>query len=196
MIPSYIKMFPEPADVFADKVKEHAEVLFPLFSIDLKEINPEWSGEIHMLQFNEDPYNKERVETFDDYCDEYMFGFDVIDGKYSFKTDLKYFEVTEKWKEWFEKTKTSYHSTKKRFTDSGVLSRASGFSAEVFEQIGGEPEWMQGGDVMGPRDPGGNPMTFISRVYSSNYTDDSCGKDIYMFYSHEYKLVVFLYQTT
>lgn len=39
-IPSYIKMFPETVDVFADRIKEHSKFLFPPFSIELNEIHP------------------------------------------------------------------------------------------------------------------------------------------------------------
>src|SRR5687767_13830253 len=114
-IPSYIKMFPSAEDVFADRIEEHSKLLFPLFSVDLNEINSKWTGKVYMLQFNEDPYNRETVSSFNDYCKDCMIGFDVKDGKYSFKSDFKYFDLTPDWTEWFEKTKTSFTQTKQRF---------------------------------------------------------------------------------
>lgn len=194
MIPSYIKMFPEPADIFADKIDEHSKFFFPLFSVDLNQINPNWEGQIHMVQFNEDPYNTDTVDTFNDYCKDCMIGFDVNDGKYSFKTGFKYFDLTDDWTEWFEKTKASYFQTKERFIKTGVLTDPYNNEVEIFGQIGNEPEWTQSDET--PNDPDGNPMTFIAKAYTGDYTDDSCEKDIYLFYSVKHKLAVLVYQTT
>ena len=88
---NHIEMFPETVTVFADRIEEHSKYLFPLFSIELSIFNPSWNGKIHMLQFNEDPYNRATVETFNEYCKDCMIAFDIIDGKYSFKTSFKYF---------------------------------------------------------------------------------------------------------
>lgn len=189
----HITMFPEPVAVFADAVEQHAKFLFPLFSINLNLINPLWDGKLHMLQFNEDPYNPVGAKTFNEYCTDCMIAFDVIDGKYSFKTDFDYFSLTKDWIQWFEKTKEGYNAVKKNYQATGYLSKP-GRSSGVFEQIGGEPEWMQYDET--PVDPEGNPMTFICRVYTSNYMDDSCSKDLYLFYSHNCKLAVLLYQIT
>ncbi|MCS3800256.1 hypothetical protein [Niastella sp. OAS944] len=193
MIPDFIKMFPDPVDVFADKVEQHAKVLFPLFSVDLKQINPEWEGYIHMLLYNEDPYNDDRVDTFNEYCQESMIAFDVIDGKYLFKTGFEFFNLTPDWEEYFEKTKSSFNKTKQTFIDTGNLIHPHyNKPADIYEEVGGKPKWIQGDET--PNDPDGNPMTFIARVYTANYTHDS--NDIYLFYSHKHKLAVMLYQTT
>lgn len=194
MLPDYIKMFPEPADVFADRVEEHSKFLFPLFSINLSHINPQWSGYVHMVQFNEDPYNTGTVDTFNEYCKDCMIGFDVIDGKYSFKTSFKYFDLTEDWTEWFEKTQSSYLATRNNFKDKGVLVDPHGNHLQSVGHFGGVPEWTQSDET--PFDPDGNPMTFIAKVYTGDYTDDFCDKDIYLFYSDKYKLAVLVYQTT
>jgi hypothetical protein len=194
MIPTYIKMFPEPVDIFADKIEEHSKFFFPLFSIDLGHINPDWAGQVHMVQFNEDPYNTDTVDTFNDYCKECMIGFDVIDGKYSFKTSFKYFDLTDDCMELFEKTKASYYLTKQKFAETGVLTDPYNNKVEIFGQIGNEPEWTQSDET--PNDPDGNPMTFIAKAYTSEYSNDSCDKDIYLFYSDKHNLAVLLYQIT
>lgn len=193
-IPLYIKMFPSSKDVFADRVQEHSKSLFPVFSVDLNHINPAWTGQIHMVQFNEDPYNEETVNTFNDYCKDCMIGFDIINGKYSFKTDFAYFNLTGSWEQWFEKTKSSFTNTKQKFLNTGVLTTPNDNPADIYEQIGGEPNWVQSDET--PTDPDGNPMTFIAETYTGNYTDDSCAKHIYLFYSDKHKVAVLLYQTT
>ena len=193
-IPSHIKMFPSAEDVFADRIEEHSKLLFPLFSVDLNEINSKWTGKVYMLQFNEDPYNRETVSSFNDYCKDCMIGFDVKDGKYSFKTDFKYFDLTRDWTEWFEKTKTSFTQTKQRFEQTGKLITPNNEQGDIYEQMGGEPNWTQSDET--PVDPDGNQMTFITKVYTGNYTDDSCDKDLYLFYSDKHKIAVLLYQNT
>ena len=193
-IPSYIKMFPAAAEVFADKVDEHSQYLFPVFSVDLNHINAAWTGQLHMLQFNEDPYNEDTVNTFNEYCKDCMIGFDVLDGKYSFKTDFAYFNLTTDWTKWFEKTKLSLAQTKQRFLKTGELTNPQNNPGDIFEQIGDEPTWTQSDET--PADPDGNPMLFIAKVNTGNYTDDYCDKDIYLFYSDKHKLAVLLYQTT
>jgi hypothetical protein len=192
--PAYISMFPSPEEVFARDVEEHSRFLFPVFSIDISHINKNWKGKLHMLQFNEDPYNEATVPSFTDYCKDCMIAFDVIDGKYSFKTDFNYFSVTPDWEEWLEKTKQTLAETKKRFLETGELTTPHGSDGTIFEQIGGEPEWIQSDET--PDDPDGNPMDFIARIYTGNYTDDYCAKDTYLFYSDKHKLAVLLYQNT
>lgn len=189
-----LKMFPSAEEVFADRVEEHSKVLFPLFSVNLKQINPKWTGYVHMLQFNEDPYNREAVSSFNEYCKDRMIAFDVIEGKYSFKTDFKYFDLTPDWKEWFNKTKESYIQTKNRFESSGELITPRNEKGAIYDQIGGRPRWLQLARV--PTDLDGNPMTFIAKVNSANYTDDSCTKSLYLFYSDKDKTAVIFYQIT
>lgn len=193
-IPDYIQMFPEVQDVFADKIEEHANVLFPLFSIDLKQINKSWDGRLHLLHFNEDPYNEETVSSFNTYCKDRMFAFDVVDHKYSFKTDFKYFDLTPDWVEWFEKTKTIFNKARSYYLENEVLPKSPyGVESIPFEQIGGKAEWIQGDET--PLNPDGNPMTFICRVNTANYTsEDMCPKVIYLFYCDKHKLAVQLYQ--
>ena len=187
-------MFPDPKDVFADNVEQHAKVLFPLFSVDLNQINPDWTGQVHMLQYNEDPYNNDTVSSFNEYCDESTIGFNVIDGKYSFKTGFEFFNLTPDWEACFERTKVTFNKTKQTFIDTGNLIDPYDKPVKEFAQVGGAPSWMQGNET--PTDPDGNPMTFIAQVYTRYYTNDSCAKDIYLFYSHKHQLAVMVYQTT
>jgi len=193
-VPSYITMFPEPADVFADRMEEHSKFLFPLFSVDLSQVNPSWQGKLHMLQFNEDPYNRETVSAFNEYCTDRTIGFDVIDGKYSFKTDFKFFELSPGWVMYYNRTRDSFEETKKRYADAGIFTTPYNYPEEPFNGIGGEAHWTQSAAT--PLDPDGNPMTFIAQVYTAKYCKDSCEKDLFLFYSHDHQLAVITYQIT
>lgn len=190
---NHITLLPEPIMVFFENVEEHSKYLFPLFTIDLRIINPLWNEKLHMLDFNEDPYNIKTVETFNEYCREEMIAFEVIEGKYKFMTSFNYFDLTPDWQEWFEETKSNYYRIKKYYDENGSLpDKSNGESPNIYEQIGGEPDWIQHDAT--PLDPQGNKMTFICRVYTGNYTGYSCAKDIYLFYSDSCNLAVLLYQ--
>ena len=110
-----LTMFPDADQVFYDRLGEHSKYLFPLFSIDLSQINPRWSGLIHMLDYNEDPYNKERTSSFNDFCREDQVCFDIKDNRYSLKTDFSYFKNSEKWEAYFQETKREYSLTKEYY---------------------------------------------------------------------------------
>lgn len=192
-IKNHITLLPDPIMVFSANVDEHSKYLFPLFSIDLRIINPLWNETLHILDFNEDPYNIKTVETFNEYCKEEMIAFEVIEGKYKFMTSFNYFDLTPDWQEWFEETKSNYYRIKKYYDENGSLpDKSNGESPNIYEQIGGEPDWIQHDAT--PIDPQGNKMTFICRVYTGYYTDYSCAKYIYLFYSDSCNLAILLYQ--
>lgn len=187
-------MFPEPADVFAENVDQHAALLFPIFSIDLAVVDPAWSGRIHMLLHNCDPYNTATAVTFTDYCKDNSVGFDVIDGKFRFQTDFAYFDLSEDWKEWFDRTTKGYSESRDRFRRLGALTAQDDeeYHLPVVDQLGGEPEWVQQDET--PLDPDGVPMRFIAKVASYHYVDDMCGRVMFLFYSHAHKLAVIVDQ--
>jgi len=184
-----IVSFPEIEDVFAEDLDECRKVFFPVYSIRLGDVNPEWGDEkIHVVQFNEDPYNTETAKYFTDYCKDCMISFKLKDGKYVFSTDFRYFDLTDDWKEWFQKTKETYTASKRL--------HKSGEKDFFFEglAVGGEPEWWQDDET--PIDPSGNPMHFITEFETDDICDDYCDKKIFLFYSPEHKLAVQLYQNT
>ena len=184
-----IEIFPSIKSVFDSELDKCNEVFFPVCSIRLGDIRKEWGDEkIHLVQFNEDPYNTDTVKYFNEYCKDNMIAFDLNDGKYRFKTDFGYFDLTEDWKEWFNKTKESYLESK---NDS--LKNGNNFGIDGI-QLGGEPEWWQADET--PLDPDGNPMEFITEFETDTICDDSCDKKIFLFYSPKHKIAVQLYQIT
>ncbi|NRS90844.1 hypothetical protein HNQ02_003791 [Flavobacterium sp. 7E] len=181
-------LFPKLEDVFNQITERHSEVFMPVVSIPKALINKNWEGYFHILQFNEDPYNRETVKYFTEYCTDAMISFTISDGKYDFDTDLGYFDVTDDWKEYQIETKEKFERSKKDF-----LSNGNQFNiAEI--KIGGEPEWWQGDAT--PKDPSGNKMIFVTEIDTYPFCEDSCDKKIYVFYSHEHNLIVHLYQIT
>ena len=177
-----IVLYPSIESVFASDLDKCQEVFFPICTIDLGAIKEEWKKEkLHLILYNEDPYNTDRVPSFNSYCKDNMVAFDVIDGKYQFKTDFGYFDLTDDWKQWFDITKKSYLKEKQVYE-----ANPKEVSKDLFN-IGGEPNWWQADET--PLDPSGEPMEFIAEF---GY-DESM---FYLFYSHKHKLAVQLYQIT
>jgi hypothetical protein len=184
-----IKLFPEIEDVFGSDLEKCRAVFFPICSIPLSEINKEWGdGPIHLVQFNEDPYNEDAAKYHNEYCKYNMIAFDLRNGKYSFKADFGYFDLSGDWQEWFNKTRESYQASKAQYLKEGETFGIDGL------QLGGEPEWWQADET--PLDPDGEPMHFITEYETDTICDDSCDKKIFLFYSPKHKLAVQIYQIT
>lgn len=184
-----ITPFPEIKDVFLEPLDELDKVFFPVCTIRLGDIKKEWEDEkIHLIQFNEDPYNDDTKQYFNDYCKDNMIAFDLVNSKYRFKTDIKYFQVSPKWEKCLNDTARTYQQSKEKFLqnqeDSGI----------GLLSLGGEPEWWQHDNT--PIDPDGNPMEFITEFETGTICDDWCSKKIYLFYSHKFKMAVQVYQIT
>ena len=184
-----IELFPEIESIFDSDIPNCKKVFFPVCSIRLGDIKEKWGNEkIHLLQYNEDPYNEETVKYFNDYCKDNMIAFDLLNSKYTFKTDFGYFELTEDWEEWFDKTKKTYQASKKNWIENGNT-----FDIDKLK-LGGKPNWLQSDET--PIDPSGKRMTFITEFDTGSICDDLCENRTYLFYSHKHKLAVQLYQIT
>jgi len=184
-----IELFPDISTVFNGDPEKNTSVFFPVCTIDLGLINSDWKNQkIHLIQFHEDPYNSETAKYFNDYCKDNMISFSIESEKYTFNTEFGYFDLTDDWREYYEETKLAYQKSKNDFVENGAT-----FNLETIK-IGGEPEWWQSDAT--PLDPTGKPMTFITEVETYGFCPDSCDKKIFLFYSHEHKLAVELYQIT
>lgn len=183
-----IKPFPEISDVFKDNVEKAKETMFPICTIDLSYINRKWNGNIHLLLFNEDPYNMDTLPYFTTYCKDNMIGFELINNKYNFLSDYGYFNLSPDWKEWFELTKKNYLEAKDNYHESGKKYWIN------YIIPGGSPNWLQGDET--PLDPDGNQMVFIAQYNTGKISSDYCEKEIYLFYSDKHRLAVQIYQTS
>ncbi len=187
--PIEIDLFPEIKSVFNSNIQSCKKVFFPVCSIRLGDIKEKWGDEkIHLIQYNEDPYNEETIKYFNEYCKDNMIAFDLSNSKYTFKTDFGYFDLTEDWKEWFDKTKTTYQASKKDWLENGNT-----FNIDKLK-LGGKPNWLQSDET--PIDPSGKKMTFITEFDTDSICDDYCENRTYLFFSDRYKLVVQIYQIT
>ena len=184
-----IELFPDIDSVFESELEHCRRVFFPVCSIRLGCIRKEWGDErIHVVHYNEDPYNVSCAMWFNEYCSDNMIGFDLRNGKYTFKTDFGYFDLSDDWKEWFDLTTQEYQQSRDSYRTSGQT-----FGIDQL-RLGGKPDWLQADAT--PLDPGGKPMSFITEFDTGNICNDFCDKTIFLFYSHEHQLAVQVYQIT
>jgi hypothetical protein len=178
-----IVVLPSLRNVFKEVEPWMEKAFFPIASIPLSMIRKGWKGELHILYFNEDPYNEEAFKSHNDYCSLEMISFVIESKKYSFLGHQDYFKLSEDWNQWHEMTKTSYEKLKNsNVSESDLLSKLS---------IGGEPEWIQN-DATPHLDE--EPMDFILQFSSGDFFDDMSGAEHYIFYSEKHQMVVHRYQ--
>ena len=91
----YLKIYPNPEDVFAEPVERYAKHLFPLLSIDLSVINSDWEGWVHLVDTvePEDEVVGKSTQPFHNYyLRENWVGFRLNDaGRYELLGDFRYF---------------------------------------------------------------------------------------------------------
>jgi hypothetical protein len=91
----YFIPFPQPEDVFATRVDEHAEYLLPLASVNLRHLSPDWKGWIHFVTPIE-PYEGvvgEGTHAYHTYlCRENWVGYRITGGKYELAADFRFFQ--------------------------------------------------------------------------------------------------------
>ncbi|MCD5329334.1 hypothetical protein ACFFU8_20485 [Chromobacterium piscinae] len=93
----YLRVFPEPEQVFADPVARHAKHLLPCVSIELSAVNPSWEGWIHMV-LPAEPLGGYVGDYGADYHNEYLapnwLAFRLTEsGHYQLLGDFRFFEL-------------------------------------------------------------------------------------------------------
>ncbi|MBS1912228.1 MAG: hypothetical protein JST22_09610 [Bacteroidetes bacterium] len=171
----WIDLYPAVEDVFAGDYDQCRRAFFPVCSVDLRALDSRLQQKLHLVYFNNDPYNESAHSHFTTYCNLHSIGFDVIGHRYRFQADFGYFDMTPDWQEPYEQTCQSYAELRKRLRDTD------------FEyQLGGTPNWVQ--EDATPVDPSGRPMRFIMHYFSMFDFQDGCARDIYLFYSAAHNL--------
>lgn len=113
---------------------------------------------------------KEAINAYTDdgLINDHTVDFDIIDGKYSFRSDLDtYFRITEDHQQFRQKEKEAFRNLRAYFRKNGHPDPNTNMLSRIFEQVGGKPGWIKRQEEV--YDPGGRKMKFISRAYSGYY---------------------------
>jgi|GEM_PF-5831952 len=88
------ELFPTPEQVFFDNVEKHSEVLIPLLTIDLKDINAAFNGMAHFIlplePFDTLGLETGKYHTYYSRCN--WIAYKLKEGKYSLETSFNYFQ--------------------------------------------------------------------------------------------------------
>ncbi|MGE8555414.1 MAG: hypothetical protein ACN6OB_15955 [Chryseobacterium jejuense] len=91
-----IKLFPAYEDVFYDDLENHKKYFLPICSFNLQLLDPskdEWLHMVSVKEIYDGCVGQEREEYHTEFTKSDMLGFDIIDGKYKFDSDWKYFQA-------------------------------------------------------------------------------------------------------
>lgn len=216
-LPPFVTAFPDAADVFAGDVTAHRRVLQPLLSIDATAVDPSWSGRLHVVTPLE-PYDGLIGEGADAYYSEYtMLGwiaFKVVDSKYEFLGDFRYFKINacspedeEFYRKDYVEKEASYAATMQSFRECGQLGE--GHPREWFNRLGGvalagnwcvfglavEEEEVDEDFVAHPLTTDGRRFRFVASVAGYNYRSN-CADEILLFFDPQTSIAVLTFDWT
>ncbi|AXE28498.1 hypothetical protein DK842_00260 [Chromobacterium phragmitis] len=130
----YLRVFPEPEQVFADPVERHAKHLLPCVSVALSAVNPAWEGWIHMV-LPVEPLDGYVGECSPDYHNEYLapnwLAFRLTEsGHYQLLGDFRFFMLEnmadEEWIAARSRLKTHYALQHRAFRETRDIYRRTG----------------------------------------------------------------------
>jgi hypothetical protein len=92
----YFRAFPKPKDVFAKRIRDHADLLLPVGTLSLSHLSPAWDGLIHFILPIEPAggygYFGEGADEYCNYlCRPNWVGFRMVDDKCELACDFRFF---------------------------------------------------------------------------------------------------------
>ncbi|MEK8127095.1 siderophore biosynthesis protein [Paenibacillus filicis] len=149
----FIKPFPGYEEVFYEDIEGHKKHFLPICSINLQCIFPdqdEWLHIVSAKEIHEGCVGADTTEYHTHYSKEDMIGFNVIDGKYKFEAEWKYFAIEQKddtedsyevdsLEDAYQQNEKDYQSRKQFYFNHGMIYPYSSFgeaftSAETLKQ--------------------------------------------------------------
>ena len=152
----YLTLLPENEIVFAPESAFLVKHLLPLVSIDLSAINPQWQGNVHLVNPIE-PYEcyigSETIEFADQYANENWFILQLNDkNQYEWLGNKNYFQLEnpdcdQDLKQHSQEMHQDYLEVKARFKAIGKIISSSAMEYKsdspttLLDQLGGEVDY-------------------------------------------------------
>jgi hypothetical protein len=178
-----IQLFPPISEVFYENTEENEQYFMPLANISLAAIDETLEGQIYLVYYYHDPYCETAGESYNDFCDNYLGTFDIIDGKYKFKTDFNFFAVNPENEQYRQDEQVSYQqqAKKQRLTPSRVV-----------ERLGKKPKGLYEENY--PKDEQGENLLFICQVNMLNFIQTWQATDIFLFFDKKNQRAIQVFQ--
>lgn len=172
----YVKLFPEFEAIFGTESYFCQGIIYPLCSLNLKLLDSNLpSKKLHLVHFNDDPYESTRV--FNECCSDYEVAFDLVGDKYIFKGNKDYFNHSQGWEQWIQRTRADYEQvlldykeTKfllRRYPDSNLIEKEF-----IFSKIGGIATFCTTELENYPVNDLGEKFMFVAEYYACNFCKD------------------------
>ena len=197
----YFQPFPDPEDVFAENVAEHARYLLPLATVDLAHFHPAFDQRVHFLLPKEPEcgvVGEGADEHFTYLCRANYLGFQYSGDQCRLLADFQYFDLardpsSQVLLEHYKKVEAGYGNARECFAKHATLQSETSGPLRLADQLGGEPawgNWAESGDFPLLRANSPLPLTSDGRAYmyvgticASNYVwDASLDCDLLLFY--------------
>jgi hypothetical protein len=93
---TYLRMFPDPSDVFANRVKKHSTFLLPVATVALRYLSRKWEGNIHFVMPIEPcggySFPGARMSGYHNYlCRPNWIGYRMLGDKCELACDFRFF---------------------------------------------------------------------------------------------------------
>lgn len=182
----FIKLCPTMDNVFSNAQNTEGGQLqkffFPLCSINLQHLNPQWSDVLHVIYYNAELFNDSYAVKCPNFKDteerlSTTLRFDVVEDKYLLKTPLDTANIDSFWWHVYQKAVKTYAATRQ------MVQQIPSTLSKLGNQISFDSKDNYIAPASTPLDSEGQPMTFICRLYSGSFCQDNCEKDLHLFYS-------------
>lgn len=184
-----IVLFPERSAVFASVTPTHEMVFFPLCSVNMRILNPEWDFEAHFVYVYREPVEDVCLtKYYTTYCGDYSLGFDCLEGKYSLQAKTEMLELSPRYEKYQQKALEKYNRFVKEYQENGWSSVLPYRATPNFmiKRFGKTPMWIQKDAT--PKDLNGEALIFVGQVRVLDFIGEE--QYLYLFYSPKFHYFV------
>jgi len=179
-----VLFFPKRAEVFHSLTSLHEKIFFPLCSIKMSLLNPNWDFYGHFVYvYREAEENLHYARYHTPYCSDYSLGFDVVDKKYVLQSKLKLLEFSDKYQKYQKKAAAKYQYFVQDYQENGLENIKPQNTSINFliKRFGKVPMWVQ--EDATPKDAAGKDLFFVGQVRVLDFIGEE--QYLYLFYNAE-----------
>lgn len=179
-----VLFFPKLEDVFQELSPLHKKVFFPLCSVQMSLINPDWDFYGHFVYvYREAEENSQYARFHTPYCGDYSLGFDVVDKKYILQARVNLLELSDQYQKYQQKAAAKYQYFVQDYQENDLENLLPKNASVNFliKRFGKAPMWVQ--EDATPKDVAGNALLFVGQVRVLDFIGEE--QHLYLFYNAE-----------
>lgn len=181
---SQVLFFPLLENVFQEMTALPQGVFFPLCSIRMNLLNPDWDFYGHFVYvYREAEENKRLARYHTPYCDDYSLGFDVVNNKYQLHANSKLLDLSKQYQKYQQKAAAKYQYFVQDYQKNSLdnlLPKGESINF-LIKRFGKTPMWVQ--EDVTPKDVNGKPLLFVGQVRVLDFIGEE--QYLYLFYDEK-----------